>query len=166
MLAAETKTHQLPFFKRLTNIPKWLVAQKKSEGKGYEPRMHSATLPLAETSPVPPGPATLRSPLFAIRDHDTEASGRFQICPRVPRRTEVGSHDRGCKAGAALLSPHRGAQGHAERRCMDHVRGHGQAPGLRASAAKAPPNTHAGKSHIYSSATGEGHVHGDRIPMV
>lgn len=44
MLAVETERNQLLFFKHLTNIPKWLVAQKESKEKCPEPRIHSAIL--------------------------------------------------------------------------------------------------------------------------
>ena len=43
MLAVETKRNQLVFLRHLTNIPKWLVAQKESEEKCPEPRIHSTT---------------------------------------------------------------------------------------------------------------------------
>lgn len=53
MLAVETKRHQLLFSKHLTNIPKWLVAQKKSEGKLIRTKN---TFRSPSPSPQPPHP--------------------------------------------------------------------------------------------------------------
>lgn len=51
MLAGETERNQLLFFKHLTNIPKWRVAQKESKEKGSEPRTHSVIPPPCQALP-------------------------------------------------------------------------------------------------------------------
>lgn len=57
------------FFKHLTNIPKWLIAQKKSGKKtiGTENSFRKSS-PSPTVSPAPPSPARLFPLLFGIRD--------------------------------------------------------------------------------------------------